>query len=209
MFNQQQRLIELRERGFNPTNIIDVGANVGQWFNTARWVFPKATILSIEPNPEAYKHLVKVNSNSICVGLGADEGVLDMYVNRNDPKCTGASVYKEQTYHYVDPNIIQIPIKTLDSIGKAFDLIKVDVQGAERDVLVGGINTLKSATFVTLELAVMRYNQGAPLINEMITYMSDNGFLFYDVFEMHYMGNALIQIDVCFVNERHSNLLEL
>jgi hypothetical protein len=70
---------------------------------------------------------------------------------------------------------------TLDSIvsRRGFpppDLIKIDVQGAELDVLRGATETLKSVNHVILELQVVEYNKGAPLRDEVILYMHQLGF---------------------------------
>jgi FkbM family methyltransferase len=210
MNKQHERLIHLRERGFNPTSILDVGANVGQWFEIAHDVFPNVPILSVEPNPSSFEKLIKVNQNSTNLLLSDVSDIeVDFYVNGNDSMCTGASIYREQTHHYSEPNIIKLVTSTLDGLHDKFDLVKIDVQGAELDVLRGGIETLKNATFVILELAVMRYNAGAPLINELIRYMDDNNFIIFDVFELHYLNGALNQIDVCFLNDKQKQLVEL
>lgn len=209
MNKQGERLFHLRQRGFEPESILDVGANVGQWYQIARDIFPDAEIYSLEPNPHAFVDLEKVNPISAQFGLGRTTGAIDLYVNANDPKCTGASTYKENTHHYDNPVKRQVLIKTLDSLGKRFDLIKIDVQGAELDVIAGGLNTIQYATFITMELAVMRYNEGAPLINEAIQYMDVHGFKIFDIYELHYMNGALIQIDVCFINKNQAHMLEL
>lgn len=210
MNDQQRRLQHLRDRGFEPTMIADIGANIGQWFMIANSVFPNATIFSVEANPTSFEYLKKVNPNSECILLGDRVGEeVDFFVNSNDDKCTGASIYLENTHHYNNPNVKKLQMTTLDSLGKVFDLIKIDVQGAELDVLRGGLNTLQKSTFVVMELAVMRYNQGAPLINEVIEYMNRNGFMFFDIYELHYMHGALFQVDVCFINKEHKDMVEL
>ena len=71
--------------------------------------------------------------------------------------------------------------KTLDTIVKernlpAPDLIKIDVQGAEIDVLKGATETLKSVTDLILEAQVVEYNKGAPLRDEVISYVESIGF---------------------------------
>ena len=70
---------------------------------------------------------------------------------------------------------------TLDTVArlKAFpkpDLIKMDIQGAELDVLKGAEETLKTAKHVILELQVIEYNKGAPLRNVVIDYMNQIGY---------------------------------
>ena len=47
----------------------------------------------------------------------------------------------------------------------------MDVQGAELDVLKGSKNALKHCKDLILELQVVEYNKGAPLKDEVITYV--------------------------------------
>jgi hypothetical protein len=56
------------------------------------------------------------------------------------------------------------------------DMIKMDVQGAELDVLKGAEETLKTAQHVILELQRVEYNKGAPLKDTVIEYMDGLGF---------------------------------
>jgi len=56
------------------------------------------------------------------------------------------------------------------------DLIKMDVQGAELDVLKGAVGVLATTNHVILELQVVEYNTGAPLSDIVIDYMSSIGF---------------------------------
>jgi hypothetical protein len=55
-------------------------------------------------------------------------------------------------------------------------MIKMDVQGAELDVLKGAEETLKTAKHVILELQRVEYNKGAPLKDTVIEYMDSLGF---------------------------------
>jgi hypothetical protein len=56
------------------------------------------------------------------------------------------------------------------------DMIKMDVQGAELDVLKGAVETLSTVKHVILELQVVEYNKGAPLKDDVIAYMDTQGF---------------------------------
>ena len=56
------------------------------------------------------------------------------------------------------------------------DLIKMDVQGAETDILRGATKTLKGVKPLILELQKVEYNKGAPLENEAIAFVESLGF---------------------------------
>ena len=125
---------------------------------------------------------------------------------------TGASLYKENTDWYSDGKYktITVPTKTLDNCdyfnGESIDLIKIDVQGAELDILNGGEKTIKNTKYVLSEVSLVEYNEGAPLIGDVIDKMKEYGFNMLDIIEYHsfptlYKG-AIFQIDILFENSR-------
>jgi hypothetical protein len=82
-------------------------------------------------------------------------------------------------------------------------MIKVDVQGAELDVLAGANLTLGGAELIVLEVSLFQFFQGAPLFCEVLAHMKSRGFVPYDVLGLQYrpIDGALSQIDVVFVKE--------
>jgi FkbM family methyltransferase len=165
---------------FTPTNILDIGANVGGWYNHCKSYFPDSYILSIEANEGCESALKACNPNYIIALLAKDEEMYDFFTLRDAPTATGNSIYKELTYVYTDNSTIINKKKgvMLDNLlrSRSFDLIKMDVQGAELDVIKGGITICKQAKGIILEVAFEAYNQNAPLYDEVIEYMSSIGF---------------------------------
>jgi hypothetical protein len=77
--------------------------------------------------------------------------------------------------------------------------LKVDVQGAELQVLAGGAETLSRCELVQLEVALLPYNEGAPTILEVLTYMDDRDFVPLDICGFSRPNDIhLVQIDVLF-----------
>ena len=71
--------------------------------------------------------------------------------------------------------------RTLDSVvrerGFALpDLVKIDVQGAERDVIEGGRATLASARHLIVEMQCVEYNEGAPKVDTTLPFITGIGF---------------------------------
>ncbi len=58
--------------------------------------------------------------------------------------------------------------------------MKLDVQGYEIEVMKGGNIALTNSEAVLMEVALLEYNRGAPLINEVFEFMSSFGFVPYD-----------------------------
>ena len=80
--------------------------------------------------------------------------------------------------------------------------IKIDTQGSEMDIFNGGQRVMHAARFIQLELSLIEYNQGAPLMNTMMRYMYANGFRLSAHVEDHVMNGELIQQDFIFYNSR-------
>jgi len=211
------RVNVLKNRGISPLTAIDIGANVGEWYKDFKQIFPHANVLSVEANPQFEAELKSVNPNSLIALMGRennDFGV-EFYINPDTSNDVGASIYRETTTWGDRATSVMMPMVTLDSLEQRFDWIKVDVQGAELDVLMGGGRTLQYAMVVELELSTMRYNQGAPLAGEVISWMWESGFELFDLTEhMYVVENGdnipkLAQLNVLFLNRKYGHLLDI
>lgn len=162
----------------------------------------------IEANPHCESYLRLLSKPYHIVALSDREGYAELHVEKINKIGTGASIYKENTEWYSEGNYekIVVPLKTLDSFNffenKEIDLIKIDVQGSELDIIRGGKETLKRTSFVNCEVALVQYNQGAPLIGEVVEEMRELGFCIFDIVEYHSFpqlyGGAFFQLDLLF-----------
>jgi FkbM family methyltransferase len=206
----KSRLVILKDGGFNPINVLDIGANLGQFYKEFSSVFTESNILSIEGNPSCEEDLKLVNPNYLITLLGEKTGEAKFYLNPDYDKCSGGSIFKENTPYYQNCQEIILPIQTLDSLDKTFDYIKMDVQGAEFDIIKGGLKTIKECSFLQLELSVLKYNQGSALISEVTSYLFNLGFYLYDIDGLFYWDDKLNQVDLIFVNiNKHPKILDL
>jgi hypothetical protein len=78
----------------------------------------------------------------------------------------------------------------------------MDVQGAELDVIRGGLPIVRKSRYLLLELQTHEYNHGAPHFEEVVAYLHGEGFAVVDIIELMYSGDKLIQVDVLFLNNR-------
>lgn len=198
-------LANLRKGGLSPQVVIDVGAYVGEWTRLAAAIFPSARFHMIEAQPEKraiLEPLVKqlYGRGSLTTALLGPE-----CRERVTFHCleSGSSVLEECTTFERTQKVLSM--RTLDSVVEEQNLqgpflLKLDVQGYELEVLKGASRTLASTEAVLLETTLIEYNQGAPLFNEVVAFMAENGFVPYDFcgqFRRQSDG-ALFQTDVIF-----------
>jgi hypothetical protein len=120
---------------------------------------------------------------------------------------TGASLYVENTAHYADANlqVREVEVVRLDTLVAREtlpppDLIKVDVQGAELEVLAGASETLRTVGALIVEVSFVDYNRGGPLVAEVIAAIDRLGFKCADLCEVHRSGrNFVLQLDLLLV----------
>lgn len=120
---------------------------------------------------------------------------------------TGDSIYEENNlikYKNIKPKYLQAT--TLDSLVLENnlllpDIIKLDVQGAEIDVMKGGMKALSNASIVTLEMPLVQYNKGAPTFDQYLHFMRELEFYPLKIVELHPILGVLVQIDISFIRK--------
>ena len=180
-------LANLKNEGFEPRVIYDIGACVLHWTNEARRVWDQAEYVVFEAM-DSSEFLFKESGLQYHMGVLSDETGKEVDFYQNDVHPGGNSYYKEneevnpETVNYFnESHCRRLKTVTLDAVRrlKNFpmpDMIKMDVQGAELDVLKGAVETLTTVKHVILELQVVEYNKGAPLKDDVIAYMDQQGF---------------------------------
>lgn len=200
------RIKALNNINYTPKKVLDIGANIGQFHDMFTSIFPDVEMLSIEGNVNCEKYLKEKNLNyKICM-LSNSEKLATFYTNTE--VCGGSSLFKETTEYYVNSQEIKVNTTTLDSIippSIVYDYIKLDVQGAELDIIKGGLHTILKSSFLQLELSILEYNEGAPLIGDIISFLNPLGFKVFDIGSLNYWDGRLNQSDLLFINSNTLN----
>jgi len=210
--------LPLVKKYLTPNSILDIGANIGQFYLAAKQTFPNAFIFSVEGNILCEKHLSKNNPNYLIRLLDSEIRYRHLWLNRSACLSTGSSYYKELSEHFDFDNAKSFAIKT-DTLDDTFpyqnfDLIKLDTQGSELDILKGGINLVQRSKAIILEVSHQPYNQDAPLTHEVIEYMTDINFLLKETLDTNAAPKQQLahgktfQSDYLFLNEWWYNYYE-
>lgn len=200
--------------GWRPAGILDVGAYQGEWADMAGQFFPDAHIVMFEAQAAMEPKLRalaaarpgKLDVHIVLLGAENRDAVEFFQMDVNPP--TGSSLYEEQTRF--PRSVRRLPMRRLDDIaataGRSYQLLKLDVQGAELDVLRGAGRVLAGIEAVVMELSLVPYNKGAPLAAEAVSAMKDHGFRLFDIFPLaRDRSGALLQADAIFL--RHDSPL--
>jgi FkbM family methyltransferase len=205
--SHKNALARLRSLGFVPAVIYDIGAYRGGWTRAAAEIFPAAQFVLFEANRDHAGDLAASGHRHFIAALGGDDGGARAFHVPRAGDVTGASLYVENTSHYAEPNlqVREVATARLDTLVAreklpAPDLVKIDVQGAELEVLAGASATLAGASVLVVEVSLVDYNKRAPLIAEVIAAVDGIGFKCADVAELHRTPtNFVLQLDLVFV----------
>jgi FkbM family methyltransferase len=198
----------LRDLGFNPLTVIDVGVASGT--PALYTTFPKAYFLLVEPlsvfEPQLRTILERYRGSYVLAAAGDHTGRVSFNVHSR--YLEGSSMYKEAMGPEADGEEIEVPLVRLDDVVKERALsgpflIKVDVQGAELKVLEGAPATLSHAEAVVLEVSLFQFMKGAPELHDVVAFMKARDLVTFDIILgwNRPLDNALGQVDIVFVKE--------
>jgi FkbM family methyltransferase len=191
--------------GARPETVIDAGAAYGDWSRSASQVFPSARFLLVEPLVEFapfLETLARELQQAVVIesALGGSVRNQTMRVHHD---LVGSSLKDEPHVAAIDRSVSMTTIDELirDREAKAPYLIKLDVQGAELDVLAGATDALSHAELVLLEALFFPFYEEAGDFGEIVTMMLSKGFVVFDIVDLGYrpIDGALAQADVAFV----------
>jgi FkbM family methyltransferase len=178
-------LQSLKDSGFEPKVIYDIGASLTHWTTEANLLWPNAEIILFDGFDTA-EFIYIESGRPYHVGVLSNEDNKEVTFFQNDMFPGGNSYYREvgdplQGQHYPDWTGQKRKAMTLDSIvaQRGFplpDMVKIDVQGAERDIIEGGLKAIRHAKHLVVEMQYTDFNLNAPKVTETLPYIESLGF---------------------------------
>ena len=183
---------DLARQGLRPDTVIDVGANRGQFAVAALQTWPSCTVHSFEPLPSMTDHLnalVTRYSGRYRVtptAVGSEPGSATLNVNRHHQSSSLLALDRRHLNAFPEAtptDTVDVPVTTLDEDLSPADLtgnslLKVDVQGFEREVLQGAERVLGEVDHVILEASFAPLYADEWTFTEIESFMDARGFRF-------------------------------
>jgi FkbM family methyltransferase len=209
-----QHLLDLMQ----PTAVLDVGANTGQFARLLREVGYRGLIVSFEAIPDVHSVLsAGTNGDPMwviapCAALGSAPGELQINVSKNS---VSSSMLPMRKLHVAAaPDSVYVGTRTvrvarLDELAPplvpegARLFLKIDTQGYEKEVLLGATGLLEHARVVQVEMSLLQLYEGAPTFTEMLSYLESLGYQLFSLVPgfRNVRSGRLLQADGFFVRE--------
>ena len=143
--------------------IFDCGANIGLATMYFKWRYPHSRITAFEPDPLTFQtlgrnvqrnHLPDVSIHN--VALWKEDGALSFFVPENAPGSPKMSAYRPQGFG----REITVSSKRLsDYITGPVDLVKMDIEGAEHEVMC---DLVRSGKIEQVREMIIEYHHNIP-----------------------------------------------
>ena len=207
--------------------VFDVGANIGQTLEKYAAVLPGARIHSFEPFPQSYQRLAATaaaHPPAVAheLALGANSGEATFHVNpefhtRNSLLTRPASGRRYYRGGSELPESVPVKVDTLDNVCtregiERIDVLKLDVQGAELQVLRGGQTLLakEAVDIIFIEVMFVPHYENGPLFHDVDAVLRDRSYSLYNIYDLITASNGQLRYaNALFVsNSFRSNVLD-
>lgn len=204
------RLEQLKNLGYTPSTILDIGAYKGEWTQSMLKIYPNSEYYLFEANNQEKLDSYSNNHVHVYKNIILNEKVEE--VDWYQTSYTGDSFFKENTLYYKDVKPIKRITIDLNSFLEKEKInlvnedifVKIDCQGAEIPILKGCTKILPFTSFILIEMPFFGcYNSNTPNFLEHIRYMDSIGFIPYDIPSILYANNFAMQLDMLFIKKDH------
>ena len=182
----------LKQQGFAPKHVIDVGANHGNWTRVAFNYFPDAYYTLVEPQDWLKTYVQDILARNgkirwIGAGVGDKPGTLPFHVSHRDDSST--FVFTPEEAKAEGFRQIEVPVTTLNDIARTSDapfpdMVKIDAEGLDLRVLAGASEFIGKTDIFLLEAAICPQNLENTLGNVIQT-MAQADYRIIDITELN------------------------
>jgi FkbM family methyltransferase len=179
-----------RAHGVVPRGVIHVGAHEGgEWAEYARMGLADA--LLIEANPAVFARLSAKLGGMRGVTLAhcaiaAANGRVTLHVTSSDQSSSILPLHRHRDYYpsIVETAAVEVEARTLDALlaerqlaPERFNLLNIDIQGAELIALAGAERLLPAIAAINVEVNFEELYEGCAQVEELDDFLRQRGFV--------------------------------
>lgn len=172
-----------------PRGVIHVGAHEGLEISSYQQMGAQK-VLFVEANPTVFERLQANiadyrNVEAVNCAIGDRNGTIDLHVTSFDQSSSILQLkHHQEIYpHITETHQITVQSKTLDTLLQEleinpsdFNILNIDIQGAELLALQGSINWLKYVEVINTEVNYEELYEGCVLIDQLDEFLEGQGF---------------------------------
>ncbi len=189
----------LKQRGFAPKHILDIGANHGRWTRTALKYFPDAYYTLVEPQDHLkidVQDLLNGGGGKIrWIGAGACDKVGTLPFSIADQDHSSSFVPTSKTAEAEGMRRIDVPVTTLNEIVRTSDapfpdMVKIDAEGFDLRVIAGASELLGKTEVFLLEATICAVTPGQTFENTLANVMHKMDNAGYRVIDITHLNRS-------------------
>lgn len=188
MATEQEQAAVIRALDMDSPVVIDLGAHQCEEYRWIGGIFDPLQYIAVEADPRnaaviRTRYRTWARFRLIEAAVAAHNGTATLHLcDNNTDQAKGSSSTHQPTGHLEHfkwctfDEAVTVPAITLDTLAAALpviDLLWVDIQGAERDMIAGGTETLKRTRFIMIEAESVEMYEGQALKPELLALLPD------------------------------------
>lgn len=206
---------------FDIRSVFDIGANTGAFTRMIARILPEAMIYAFEPLADCFDAMnasmrQHKKFKSFNVALGDAEMETNIY--RSESSLSSSclemeALHKVNAPHTAAASLEKIKVKRLNDVIKDLKiedniLIKIDTQGYEDRVILGGLNLIRRAKIMIVETSFYELYKSQPLFDAIYDLLTKEGFLYMGSLEQWRspIDGSILQEDSLFIREPWDSL---
>jgi FkbM family methyltransferase len=199
----------IKNSGFRPTLIIDIGANHGTWSRVWKARFPETSFVLVEPQEwlkPSFVDLLDDKTVFLPVGAGKENGTVKFTINseRDDSSTFALSPNEAELRGFKQ---IDVEIKTLNTVIKELgnripEIVKIDAEGIDIDVLEGASDLIGKTEIFLVEASINSSFTQTEL-SFVVDYMNVKGYRAFEITDINrpFSNNVLWLVEIAFVRK--------
>lgn len=201
----------IKDTGFAPSLIFDIGANRGTWSKEFIPVFPETHFVLFEPQKWLFDENVidakeRVRTTFEALAVAGESGKMTFTLNGERDDSSSLSISKvmaiEKNWKQIEVDVVTIDSYILAKNLSVPELIKIDAEGNDLEVLHGAENCFGKTEVFLVEAAVVSPSFKNTVLN-VVQLMNEKGYSLFEITDLNrpFKKQVLWLVELCFVKK--------